>query len=93
MSVEIRKEPTRYAAYLDGDEIGELAFSRLGDVVTALHTEVAESAEGQGVGSTLARTFLDDIRSAGRRVVPLCPFVRGWLQKHPDYTDLVRSGA
>ena len=93
MSVEIRKEPTRYAAYLDGDEIGELAFSRWGDVVTALHTEVADSAEGQGVGSTLARTFLDDIRSAGRRVVPLCPFVRGWLQKHPDYADLVRSGA
>ena len=93
MSVEIRKEPTRYAAFLDGDEIGELAFSRLGDVVTALHTEVAESAEDQGVGSTLARTFLDDIRSAGRRVVPLCPFVRGWLQKHPDYADLVRSGA
>ncbi|MGH3923938.1 MAG: GNAT family N-acetyltransferase, partial [Pseudonocardiaceae bacterium] len=92
VSVEIRRELTRYVAYLDDDEIGELAFSPSGDVVTALHTEVAESAEGQGVGSTLARTFLDDIRSAGRRVVPLCPFVRGWIKTHPDYADLVRSG-
>jgi uncharacterized protein len=93
MTVEVRKETTRYVAYLDDDEIGELAFSRSGDVVTAWHTEVAEAAEGHGVGSTLAQTFLDDIRSAGRRVVPRCPFVRGWIEKHPDYADLVRSGA
>ena len=93
MSVEIRHETTRYVAYLDGDEIGELAYSRSRDLVTALHTEVAEAAEGLGVGSALAQTFLDDTRAAGRRVVPRCPFVRGWIDKNPDYADLVRSGA
>ncbi|HJU97417.1 MAG TPA: GNAT family N-acetyltransferase [Jiangellaceae bacterium] len=93
MSVEIRQEAVRYVAYLDGDEIGELAFSRSGDVVTALHTEVDDAAEGRGVGGALAQTFLDDARSAGRRVVPSCPFVRGWIEKHPEYADLVRSGA
>ena len=93
MSVEIRQETTRYIAYLDGDEVGELAYSRSGDLVTAWHTEVTEAAEGRGVGGALAQTFLDDARSAGRRVVPRCPFVRGWIDKHPDYADLVRSGA
>jgi hypothetical protein len=92
MSVQIRHETTRYVAYLDGDEVGELAYSRSGDLVTAWHTEVAEAAEGQGVGSALAQTFLDDTRATGRRVVPRCPFVRGWIDKHPDYADLVRSG-
>ncbi|HET6684965.1 MAG TPA: GNAT family N-acetyltransferase [Jiangellaceae bacterium] len=92
MSVKIRHEATRYVAYLDGDEIGELAYSRSRDLVTALHTEVAEAAEGRGVGSALAQTFLEDTRSAGLRVVPLCPFVRGWIEKHPEYADLVRSG-
>jgi len=93
MTVEIRRETTPYVAYLDGDEIGELAYSRSGDLVTAWHTEVAEAAEGKGVGSALAQTFLDDTRAAGRRVVPRCPFVRGWIDKNPDYADLVRSGA
>jgi predicted GNAT family acetyltransferase len=93
VTVEIRKETTRYVASLDGNEIGELAFSRSGDVVTAWHTEVAEAAEGHGVGSRLAQTFLDDVRSAGRRVVPRCPFVRGWIAKHPEYADLVGTGA
>jgi uncharacterized protein len=92
MSVKIRHEATRYVAYLDGDEIGELAYSRSRDLVTALHTEVAEAAEGRGVGSALAPTFLEDTRSAGLRVVPMCPFVRGWIEKHPEYADLVRSG-
>lgn len=53
------------------------------------HTEVDDAEEGKGVGSALARRALDDVREAGKRVRPSCPFVRGWIDHHPDYEDLV----
>ena len=56
------------------------------------HTEVDDRFEGQGVGSALARFALDDVRAEGtRRVVPRCPFIKGWIDKHPDYADLTRG--
>ena len=58
------------------------------------HTEVDPKFEGKGVGSALARFALDDVRAAGtRRVLPLCPFIKGWIGKHPDYADLVRGAS
>lgn len=85
MSIEIRSTPLRYEAYLDGERVGELAYARRGDLVTALHTEVSPEAEGQGVGGALARALLDDARAGERLVMPLCPFVSGWIDRHPDY--------
>ncbi|HZB70890.1 MAG TPA: GNAT family N-acetyltransferase [Acidimicrobiales bacterium] len=56
------------------------------------HTEVDDAYEGQGVGGTLVRGALDDVRRRGAQVVPLCPFVRSWIERHPDYQDLVAAG-
>jgi predicted GNAT family acetyltransferase len=89
MTVEIRRTPRYYEAYLDGERVGQLGYGRRGGVVTAIHTEVEPAAEGKGVGGRLARALLDDARAAGERVVPLCPFVKGWIERHPDYADLV----
>ena len=50
-------------------------------------------AEESGLGSTLVRGALDDVRSRGGSVVPRCSFVRGWIDRHPDYADLVDSPA
>jgi predicted GNAT family acetyltransferase len=50
---------------------------------------VAPEFEGEGVGSALVRTALDDWRKEGRRVLPLCPFAKGWIERHPEYADLV----
>jgi uncharacterized protein len=89
MSVEIRVRPSYYEAYIDGERVGELGYRQGRGVVTATHTEVSPAAEGKGIGSSLARRFLDDARERGDTVVPLCPFVNGWINKHPDYADLV----
>jgi uncharacterized protein len=91
MTVEVRPTPSHYEAYLDGERVGELAYRRRGNVVTAIHTVVEPSAEGNGVGSTLARALLDDARAAGQQVAPMCPFVKGWIERHPDYADLVNG--
>ena len=67
-----------FAAYLDRP--GQRVFT---------HTEVDPAYEGQGIGGRLARAALDQARADGLRVVPRCPFIRSWIDKHPDYRDLV----
>ena len=46
---------------------------------------------GHGLGGTLVRGALDDVRARGGSVVPLCPFVRGWIDRHPEYQDLLSA--
>jgi predicted GNAT family acetyltransferase len=53
------------------------------------HTEVDDAYEGQGLAGTLVRQALDDVRRQGRLIVPLCAYVRGWIERHHDYDDLV----
>ena len=82
-------EAGRYEAR-DGDRVlGLAAYRREGDRVVFTHTEVDPDAEGTGVGSTLVRGALDDVRAHGLRAVPHCSFVRSWIDRHPDYADLV----
>lgn len=91
MTIDIRRTPTMYEAYLDGEKVGSLAIGRHGDIVMAIHTEVDPEAEGKGVGSALAQTLFDDARSAGGRVDVRCPFVAGWIKRHPEYQDVVAA--
>jgi hypothetical protein len=78
----------------DGDRLlGQAAYQRRGDQVVFTHTEVDNDQEHSGLGSTLVRAALDDVRSKGGSVVPLCSFVRGWIERHPEYRDLVAAEA
>jgi uncharacterized protein len=70
--------PAGYALYRD--EPGRRVF---------LHTQIDEDWAGHGVGSTLAQGALDDTRSAGLAVLPQCPFVRAYIERHTEYQDLV----
>jgi predicted GNAT family acetyltransferase len=93
--VEVQNNPeeSRYDALLDGELAGVAVYVLQGaDSIIFTHTEVDERFEGKGVGSALARFALDDVRRTGeRRVVPRCAFIKGWIDKHPDYQDLVRE--
>ncbi len=60
-------------------------------VVTFEHTEIDDRFEGQGLGGRLARAALDDVRARDQRVVPRCPFIARWIERHADYGDLVAS--
>ncbi|RBY96511.1 GNAT family N-acetyltransferase [Blastococcus sp. TF02-8] len=74
----------------DGDRVlGLAAYQRRGDTVVFTHTEVDPDAGQSGLGSTLVRAALDEVRSKGGKVVPSCSFVAGWIERHPDYADLV----
>jgi predicted GNAT family acetyltransferase len=88
VNIEITRTALAYAAYLDGTRVGELTYSRRDGRIIAVHTKVDESVEGKGVGGALARALLGDARAAGLLVVPQCPFVASYLDRHPDQADL-----
>ena len=80
-----------YEARIDGVEVGRIDYRRSGDAIVFLHTEVGDAYEGMGIASDLAQRALDDARASGTKVIPQCPYIRGWIKRHPDYADLVRG--
>lgn len=80
---------SRYLAERGEEVLGFAAYRRVAAVTTFTHTIVQPEHEGQGVASTLVRTALESERAAGRTIVPRCPYVRRFLQRHPEYVDLV----
>ncbi|MDF9717972.1 N-acetyltransferase [Nocardioides sp. ChNu-153] len=82
---------SRFEIRVDGALAG-FATYRLKDhgaLVSVLHTEIDEAYAGQGLAKRLAEQVLADLRADGRRILPFCPFFRGYLAKHPDQVDLV----
>jgi len=88
-TVQDAPEAARYEIR-DGDKVlGFAAYQRRGDTVVFTHTEVDPDAGESGLGSTLVRAALDDVRAQGGSVVPQCSFVHGWIDRHQEYADLV----
>ena len=54
-------------------------------------TVVSPERSGQGIGSAIVRFALDDIRGKGMKVRPTCWFVKGWVERHPEYADLLET--
>jgi uncharacterized protein len=79
----------RYELLLDGRRIGLLAYRRRDNRVAFTHTEISPACEGRGFGSRLAAAALDDARRQGLVVVPLCPFIAAYIDRHSEYADLV----
>ncbi len=91
--VEVTNNPgqSRYEARVDGELAGFSEYHLTRSSIVFTHTAVLDEFEGHGVGSTLARAALDDVRATGERdVVPVCPFIHGFIDDHPEYADLVR---
>ena len=86
----VRDNADRHRFELDAD--GHVAYSnykRDGNTLTILRTEVPAALNGRGIGSTLVRGLLDIARAQKLKVKPLCPFVAGYIAKHPEYMDLL----
>ena len=81
----------RYEIVIDGELAGFTDAHINGQLVTFPHTEVDERFQGQGLASTLIQQALDDVRSRGKSVRATCPFVLEFIEKHPDYQDLLAA--
>lgn len=85
-------EESRYELRLHGRLIGLAAYRRRDGRIAFTHTEVDESCEDRGCGSRLAEAALEDARRQGLDVVPLCPFIARYIERHPEYEQLVADG-
>jgi predicted GNAT family acetyltransferase len=80
----------RYVTVVDGHE-AELTYSKIGDTgnVIADHTGVPDAIGGRGVGSALIRYLVADARNNNFKISALCPFVKVFFQRNPDWSDVV----
>jgi uncharacterized protein len=84
-------EEHRYEAFVDEELAGHILYRFQSGLITLVHTEVDPAFEGRGIGSGLVAAALDDIRSRDLELVPICPFVRRYIARHPEYADLVSA--
>lgn len=81
---------SRYELWV-GEKLAGMAFyEERGDLTVFTHTEIDDAFGGQGLGKVLAAGALDDVVAKGRTIVPVCPFIAGYLKKNPGYEAHVR---
>ncbi|MEU3017663.1 MULTISPECIES: GNAT family N-acetyltransferase [unclassified Nocardiopsis] len=91
MATEVTDVPDRrrYEVRADGEVAGFAEYILTDGLITFTHTEIDPAYEGRGLGGTLVREALDDVRGRELAVLPLCPFVKEWIGRHREYADLV----
>lgn len=87
--VELDQTRHRYTIAVQGQVAGFAQFFDHDGQRVFFHTEIGKEYGGQGLGSRLVAGALDDVRAAGLRIVPICPFVKSYLERHHQYDDLV----
>ena len=88
---EVRDNPddSRFEIWSDGELAGFLQYETMRGARALIHTEIDERFAGRGLGAFLVRAVLTTLRDDQVPVLPYCPFVRSYLQRHPEFVDLV----
>jgi len=90
-SPQVIKNSAEHRFEIRGDEATAiLTYRENARHITLVHTEVPEALEGRGYGGQLARAALEYAKAAGIRVIPVCAFVRSFIERHPEYADLTK---
>jgi predicted GNAT family acetyltransferase len=79
----------RYEVWTEGRLAGTIRYTLENGEITLVHTEVDPAFEGHGLGSVLVAGALEDIRTRGLKLLPLCPFVAAYIRRHPEFADLL----
>ncbi|WP_313137959.1 GNAT family N-acetyltransferase [Paracoccus jeotgali] len=92
--IEITLEETdtkgRYREIVDGHE-AEMTYSRAGKTTIIIdHTGVPDELRGRGVGQALVRRGIGDARAKGLKIIPLCPFAKAQIERHPEWQDVLK---
>jgi predicted GNAT family acetyltransferase len=83
------EDRSRWELRVDGELAGWLDYRPAGASVILAHTEVIDRHEGAGLGAVLVRGALDAARSAGKTVIPTCPFARSYIGRHPELDEFL----
>lgn len=88
-SVTKNEAANRYEIHVDGALGGFADYIASEGTVTIPHTEIDPAFEGRGLGSALARAAIEDIQGQGLHVIPQCPFIARYIDRHPEYASMV----
>lgn len=89
--MDITIEEKRVVATENGVALGEMTFVRSSDQFYIIdHTGVNDEARGRGVGQKLVAAFVEQARSEGKKIMPLCPFAKAQFDKNLDYADVLK---
>jgi predicted GNAT family acetyltransferase len=88
-AVSDNRQAGRYEISVDGRLAGFTQYRRHPTVIEFVHTVIEPEYEGRGLASELISSALETARADGLQVLPLCPFVRDYIERHPDYLELV----
>jgi predicted GNAT family acetyltransferase len=91
VSVIDNADELRYELRFDGRFVAEIRYRLEPGVRVLVDVDVAPRLEGHGLGSRLVEGALDDLRARGIAVVPHAPFVADFINRHPEYSDLVAA--
>lgn len=88
MQVTDNPDKHQFELIVDG-HVALAAYRLKPGVITFTHTEVPKELGGRGIGTQLAKGALDQVRERGLKVVPLCPFIKAYIEKNAQYQDLL----
>ena len=93
-AVELRKNETahEYELWIGGEQAGHADYQLVGNTVVLPSVVIRPSHRGGRLGSTLVKFALDDVIAAGNQIDPVCPFVKAYIQRHPEYERFVADG-
>jgi uncharacterized protein len=92
MTNAVSNNPARHRYELEADGHIAATYYKITDgVITFIHTEVPPELGGKGVGSRLIKCALDQVRADGLKVIAECAFVKGYIEKHAEYADLLKT--
>lgn len=87
--VRDNKREQRFEMSLGEGKTAFIRYAETGEgVVELTHTEVPEEFEGKGIGSKLVRGTFEILREENLQMMPSCPFITAYLQRHPEYQSL-----
>ena len=89
LELSINPAAQHYEAKQGGNVVAFIEYRDDSSARSLTHTKVNENLEGQGIGSQLVKFALEEIKSSGSSLVPLCPFVAVYIQRHREYAELV----
>jgi predicted GNAT family acetyltransferase len=89
--IEVADAPDRerYELSIDGEVVGFSAYRARPGLIAFVHTEIDEHLQGRGLADRLIRFALEDVRARGLAVLPFCPFVKAFIERHREFETLV----
>lgn len=89
ITVSDRPDEGAYVIEVDGQRAGKAEYRVKDGRVVFTHTEVDDAFSGRGLATKLARFALDDVKAKGVKIVPRCPFIAAYVERHPEYQGMV----